>query len=73
MPLEERRHQTAVDVEVTGTGSEYELIAAVLQSRKDLGLSVNYADDKKKKEQEVDLYVWVYIVLSGDIWAHIEK
>ena len=70
--MEERRHQTALDVEVTGTGSVYELIAAVLQSQKDLGLSVNYADDKKK-EQEVDLYVWVYVVLSGDIWAHIEK
>ena len=69
--LEKRWHETIIDVEVSGTRIAYELMKIVPQNKKELGPSINSADNKVG-EEEVDFHMQICTVLGDDAWAHVE-
>ena len=68
----ERVHHSGVDIEAIETGIIYELIAAWLQSQRNLGPSVYYTNGEEGGK-EVGFHVQVCAVLSDDIWAFIKE
>ena len=60
-----------MDLKATGARIAYDLIAASLYS-KDLGLLLN-SGKGKEREEEVDLHVCIFAVLSNYIRACVEK
>ena len=57
---------------VARTRIVYKLIAAGLQTQQDPSPSTN-STDNKEGEEEVDLYVWIYAILSDDIWLTLRN